>query len=100
MFKSAVSATVRGDDPHRTRTDQPRSRRRYRAVDPGAWRGAACRGEAFLTEAFRAFGSLAAENRVARITRLVRCPGGSTGDKLFLSVEYERADRGCIPTCS
>ena len=38
-------------------------------------------GAAFLTEAFRAFGSLAADNAVARITRLEPCPGGSTGAK-------------------
>lgn len=49
-------------------------------------------GAAFLTEAFRAFGSLAADNAVARITRLEPCPGGSTGAKLFVSVEYERPD--------
>ncbi|MEW9855246.1 hypothetical protein [Novosphingobium sp. M1R2S20] len=45
-------------------------------------------GEAFLTEAFRAFGSISRMNSVARITRLDPCPGGSTGHKLFLSVEY------------
>jgi hypothetical protein len=49
-------------------------------------------GEAFLTAAFHAFGSLSTENRVTRITRLEHCPGGSTGHKLFLSVEYERPD--------
>ena len=49
-------------------------------------------GAAFLTEAFRTFGSISKENRVSRITRLEHCPGGSTGHKLFLSVEYERAD--------
>jgi len=49
-------------------------------------------GAAFLTAAFRRFGSLPTDNRVAKITRLETCPGGSTGDKLFLSVEYERPD--------
>lgn len=49
-------------------------------------------GTAFLTRAFRAFGSLGADNAVARITRFERCPGGSTGTKMFLSVEYERPD--------
>lgn len=49
-------------------------------------------GEAFLTQAFRAFGSLGTDNSVARITRIDPCPGGSTGSKLFLSVEYERPD--------
>jgi hypothetical protein len=49
-------------------------------------------GADFLTEAFHAFGSLSQDNRVVRITQLVPCPGGSTGDKLFLSVEYARPD--------
>jgi hypothetical protein len=49
-------------------------------------------GEAFLTEAFRAFGALSAGNRVSRITRLQTCPGGSTGQKLFLTLEFERPD--------
>ena len=46
-------------------------------------------GAAFLSTAFRAFGSLDPGTRVARITRLENCPGGSTGQKLFLSVEYD-----------
>lgn len=46
------------------------------------------RPEEFLTEAFRAAGSLEADNRVARITRFEECPGGGTGRKLYLSVEY------------
>ncbi len=50
-------------------------------------------GEAFLTQAFRAFGSIAADNCITKITRFEHCPGGSTGQKLFLSVEYERASR-------
>jgi hypothetical protein len=49
-------------------------------------------GADFLTEAFRAFGSLSIHNRVTRLTRLETCPGGSTGHKLYLSVEYERPD--------
>jgi hypothetical protein len=51
-------------------------------------------GEAFLTEAFRAAGALDAENRVTRITRFEECPGGSTGRKLLLSVEYEKPSPG------
>ncbi len=51
-------------------------------------------GEDFLTDAFRAFGSLAADNRVTRITRFEPCPFGSTGEKLFLSVEYAREEPG------
>ena len=47
-------------------------------------------GESFLTEAFRAAGALAADNRVTRITQFEECPGGSTGRKLLLSVAYEQ----------
>lgn len=47
---------------------------------------------AFLTRAFHAFGSLPADNAVARIAGLEPCPGGSTGAKLFLTVEYARPD--------
>ena len=46
-------------------------------------------GPEFLTRAFRTFGSIGAENRITRITNCEICPGGSTGQKLFLSVEYE-----------
>lgn len=47
-------------------------------------------GAAWLTAAFRRFGSLSLDNAVARIVRLERCPGGSTGAKFFLDVEYEK----------
>ena len=47
-------------------------------------------GEAFLTRAFRAAGSLCEDNRVTRITRLEEISGGSTGRKLLLSVEYAK----------
>jgi hypothetical protein len=47
-----------------------------------------------LTAAFQAFGALPADNRVARILRAEPCPGGSTGRKLFLSVEYARPAPG------
>src|ERR1700748_1546175 len=46
-------------------------------------------GVAFLTEAFRATGAIAPDNRVTRITRFEEIAGGSTGRKLLLSVEYE-----------
>jgi hypothetical protein len=49
-------------------------------------------GVTFLTRAFRAFGALGEDNSVARIAALEPCPGGSTGAKLFLTVEYERPD--------
>ncbi len=51
-------------------------------------------GVDFLTRAFRSFGALAPDNSITRITRLDPCLGGSTGKKLFLSVEYERPDPG------
>jgi hypothetical protein len=51
-------------------------------------------GVAFLTRAFRTFGAISATNRVTRITRFDPCPGGSTGKKLFLSVEYAQHEPG------
>jgi hypothetical protein len=49
-------------------------------------------GEALLTQAFRKFGAISDANRVKRITRWEPCPGGSTGQKFYLSLEYERPD--------
>jgi hypothetical protein len=49
-------------------------------------------GAGFLTHAFHLFGSLPVHNRVARIVRIEKCPGGSTGQKLFLTVAYEEED--------
>lgn len=49
-------------------------------------------GAEFLTRAFRAFGALGPDNAVERIVALEHCPGGSTGAKLFLTVEYARPD--------
>jgi hypothetical protein len=51
-------------------------------------------GAAFHTDAFRAVGTLAADNSVSRITQFEECPGGSTGRKLRLSVVYERSAPG------
>jgi hypothetical protein len=51
-------------------------------------------GEAFLTEAFRAAGTLSPDNRVTRITHFEPCPGGSTGQKLLLSLAYECHESG------
>lgn len=51
-------------------------------------------GASFLTGAFRAAGTLAADNRVTRITQFEECPGGSTGRKLLLAVEYEKPAAG------
>lgn len=48
-------------------------------------------GVKFLTEAFCASGALDSNNHVARITQFEECRGGSTGRKLFLSVEYAQA---------
>jgi hypothetical protein len=49
-------------------------------------------GAAFLTQAFHAFGSLPADNAVAGITAIEPCHAGNSGQKLFVSVEYARAD--------
>lgn len=51
-------------------------------------------GPTFLTEAFRRSGLLAADNHVARVVRCDPCMGGSTGQKLFLDLEYGRPQRG------
>jgi len=51
-------------------------------------------GEAFLTQAFRATGALSPDNQVARIAELAECPGGSTGRKFLLTVEYGRPEPG------
>jgi hypothetical protein len=48
-------------------------------------------GAAFLTEAFRAAGALDADNRITRIVGCDEVPGGSTGRKATLDVEYHRA---------
>ncbi|MBB4858739.1 hypothetical protein HNO88_002065 [Novosphingobium chloroacetimidivorans] len=44
-------------------------------------------GVDFLTRGFQAFGALEADNRVTRLSARA-CPGGSTGQKLLLDVEY------------
>ncbi len=51
-------------------------------------------GAAWLTRAFRACGALAEDNEVVRITESAECPGGSTGRKLLLAVEYARPEPG------
>jgi hypothetical protein len=51
-------------------------------------------GAALLTRAFQAFGSLKSDNRITRITNCRPCPGGSTGRKVFVSVEYQREEFG------
>jgi hypothetical protein len=47
-------------------------------------------GTEFLTDAFRAYGSLTPDNRVTGLSRIEPCLIGSTGQKLFITVEYER----------
>jgi hypothetical protein len=49
-------------------------------------------GAEFLTQAFRAFGSLPTDNAVTRITAVEPCHAGNSGQKLFLSVEYAKPD--------
>jgi hypothetical protein len=51
-------------------------------------------GEAFLTDAFRSFGSLSPDNHIVRITRCEPFFGGNSGQKVFLSVEYAQAEPG------
>jgi len=58
-------------------------------ADPAALRAG---GTAFLTRAFRASGALAADNAVTRISGFQEVPGGSTGRKLLLRIEYEKPD--------
>lgn len=60
-------------------------------ADPTALRSGGAR---FLTEAFRVSGELADGNAVAGITAFREVDGGSTGRKVMLSVEYERAAPG------
>ena len=47
-------------------------------------------GAAFLTRAFRVSGTLTAGNAVTGISRFQEVPGGSTGRKLLLRVEYDK----------
>lgn len=49
-------------------------------------------GAAFLTEAFRIFGSLSPDNRITRITHFEPFRGGNSGEKVLLSVEYQHAE--------
>jgi hypothetical protein len=49
-------------------------------------------GTTFLTEAFRTAGVLGATDRVTRISRFDEVPGGSTGRKVLLRVEYDKPD--------
>lgn len=48
-------------------------------------------GPEFLTRAFRAFGTIAPDNAVTAMVA-TPCPGGSTGKKLFLTLDYARAE--------
>jgi hypothetical protein len=48
-------------------------------------------GTAFLTEAFRTSGALAADNRVSGIVGWKEVDRGGTGKKLLLTVSYERS---------
>jgi hypothetical protein len=58
-------------------------------ADPAALRAG---GTAFLTRAFRTSGALTADNTVTRISGFQEVPGGSTGRKLLLRIEYEKPD--------
>jgi len=56
------------------------------------------RAEEFLTLAMRSSGALAADNRVVGINQFEDWPGGSTGRKLLLAVDYEK--RQLAATCA
>ncbi|CDO88687.1 hypothetical protein AWC29_10055 [Mycobacterium triplex] len=60
-------------------------------ADPAALRAG---GTRFLTDAFRACGVLNDGDAVSRITEFTETPGGSTGRKVRLSVEYATAATG------
>jgi hypothetical protein len=51
-------------------------------------------GTTFLTSAFRAAGVLDAAETVTRISQFDEVPGGSTGRKVRLRVEYDKPDTG------
>ena len=51
-------------------------------------------GARFLTDAFRVAGVLGADNSVTRIGGFRQVAGGSTGRKVALAVEYEKAAPG------
>ncbi|MET0238365.1 MAG: hypothetical protein ABW184_00575, partial [Sphingobium sp.] len=51
-------------------------------------------GADFLTAAFRAFGTIAPDNAITGIVALEPCPGGSTGHKFYLTVDYAHAEPG------
>ena len=50
-------------------------------------------GPEWLSKAFRAFGTIAPDNAVTGISA-APCPGGSTGRKLFLTLDYARPEPG------
>jgi hypothetical protein len=60
-------------------------------ADPAALRSD---GTTFLTEAFRAAGVLDAADSVTRISQFDEVPGGSTGRKVRLHVEYDKRGNG------
>jgi hypothetical protein len=60
-------------------------------ADPAGLRSA---GQRFLTDAFRAAGVLGRDNSVTRITEFHEVAGGSTGRKVALAVEYDKAAAG------
>ena len=47
-------------------------------------------GPEFLTQALRAFGTIPPDNAVTAVS-VTPCPGGSTGKKLFLTLDYAQA---------
>lgn len=60
-------------------------------ADPAALRSD---GTTFLTEAFRVAGVLDAAGSVTRISQFDEVPGGSTGRKVRMRIEYDKPDAG------
>ncbi len=49
-------------------------------------------GTTFLTRAFIDFGAMSVDNKVTNIVDISPCPGGSTGHKFYLTLDYARSE--------
>jgi hypothetical protein len=67
---------------------------RYGLAFPADPAGLRSGGTRFLNDAFRAAGVLGGDNSVTRITEFHEVAGGSTGRKVALAVEYDKAAAG------
>lgn len=64
-------------------------RRSSRPTDPGRPRGVTCRWHNVFHPGIPRFGALSNDHSVVRISQCDEVPGGSTGPKLLLRVEYD-----------